>query len=242
MARSALPAPLDRVVRESGGGGGGGVGGPESRREEEQTGCGATEAGADQRSGGADVKINLVCPCTASHVAKYSPQLVRVVTETPAVYARHVAPYIARQLHAGRLSWLHNILEGRAEQDHVILRSSRDPGRDRDGFLLLPDMNWDRRNMAALRILGLVERRDLRSLRDLRKRDVGWLREMEGRMVEAVVRRYGEQGGVERDLLKSYVHCEFSCFSLASFIPASRARAEPSFLPLVSTQSPYKLS
>ena len=95
----------------------------------------------------------------------------------------------------------------------MILRSSRDLGKDEEGFLLLPDMNWDRKTMGSLRILGLVERRDLWSLRDLRKRDVGWLEGMCEKIVKAVA---GVYEGVEEDMLKVYVHCRFAGFSIES--------------------------
>ena len=109
-----------------------------------------------------------------------------------------------RKRQEGRLNWVYNILEGRTEQEDVILRKSMDLGKDREGFLLLPDMNWDRKTTGSLRILGLVERRDLWSLRDLRRRDVGWLRRMMEKIEESVEKTYG----VDRDTLKLYVHCE----------------------------------
>ena len=134
---------------------------------------------------------------------KYSKQTTRLVTETAGVYAEWVRPYIERCRSGGRLDWVYNILEGKAEQEDVIVRESRDLGRDEEGFVLLPDMNWDRRTVGSLRILGLVERRDLWSLRDLKKKDVAWLKEVHGKMVGAVEKMYGVDG----DMLKVYVHC-----------------------------------
>ncbi|MCJ1250873.1 hypothetical protein MMC30_008101 [Trapelia coarctata] len=149
-----------------------------------------------------DLKINLIYPCTPAHIKKYSPQVTRVVSETPSVYRDYVRPYMQRKREEGRLNWVYNIIEGRTEQEDIILRQSTDLGNDREGFLLLPDMNWDRKTMGSLRILGLVERRDLWSLRDLRRRDVGWLRRMMEKIEESVEKIYG----VERDMLKLYVH------------------------------------
>jgi len=151
-----------------------------------------------------DLKINLVYPCTAAHIKKYSPQTTRVVTETPSIYRDYVRPYMQRKREEGRLNWVYNIVEGRTEQEDVILRQPTELGHDREGFLLLPDMNWDRKTMGSLRILGLVERRDLWSLRDLRRGDVGWLRRMIEKIEESVEKIYG----VDRDTLKLYVHCE----------------------------------
>jgi m7GpppX diphosphatase len=151
-----------------------------------------------------DVKLNLIYPCTDGHIKKYSPQSVRMVTETSAIYAQSVRPYMERKRSGGRIDWVFNIIEGRTEQEDIILRSSRDFGNDVEGFLLLPDMNWDRKTIGSLRMLGLVERRDLWSLRDLKKRDVPWLKVMQGKVLEAVSATYQ---GVERDMLKIYLHC-----------------------------------
>lgn len=78
--------------------------------------------------------------------------------------------------------------------------------RGDEGFLLLPDLNWDRKTMGSLHLLGIVERRDIWSVRDLKKGNVEWLRHMKEKMVEATVGLYPE---VERDELKLYVHCKF---------------------------------
>lgn len=104
----------------------------------------------------------------------------------------------------GRLNWVFNILEGRTEQDDVLLR---DPGHGTDpddGFLLLPDLNWDRKTVSSMHLLGLVLRRDIWSLRDLRKSHVEWLKHMREKILDAAVKLYT---GLERDMLKLYVHC-----------------------------------
>ncbi len=112
---------------------------------------------------------------------------------------------MVRKCAEGRLNWVYNIIDGVKEQEDIILRSSRDLGKDQEGFLLLPDMNWDRKTMTSLRILGLVERRDLLSLRDLRKRDVPWLKKVYGEILGAVALKYADHG-VESDTLKCYMH------------------------------------
>jgi m7GpppX diphosphatase len=103
---------------------------------------------------------------------------------------------------AGRLNWVFNIIEGRKEQEDVIHRTpyGKDP---EEGFLLLPDLNWDRKTLDALHLLGLVERRDIWSLRDLRKKHVPWLRHMRAKFLEAATKVYP---AIEQDQLKLYVH------------------------------------
>ena len=124
-----------------------------------------------------------------------------MVTETPQIYWDHVRPYMQKQRDEGRLNWVFNILEGRTEQEDVMLRDRSSDSQN--NFLLLPDLNWDRKTLKSLHLLGLVERRDIWSLRDLKKSHVGWLKHMREKILDATVGLYSE---VERDMLKLYVH------------------------------------
>lgn len=154
-----------------------------------------------------DLKLNLIYPCTDKHIKKYLPQTVRMVTETPQIYKDHVRPYMQKMRDEGRLDWVFNIIEGRAEQEDVLLR---DPGQVANGederFLLTPDLNWDKKTLASLHLLALVERRDIWSLRDLKKGHVVWLKHLREKVLDATVGLYE---GLERDMLKLYVHCAF---------------------------------
>lgn len=150
-----------------------------------------------------DLKLNLIYPSTDKHVKKYSFQQSRIVLETPVVYAKYVRPYMQRCREEGRLNWVFNIIEGRSEQENVLFRSKE--ADEKDDFLLLPDLNWDRETIGSLHLLALVDRRDVWSVRDLRKRDVQWLRHLRATLTKTVERLYE---GVENDMLKFYVHCE----------------------------------
>ncbi|KAG9194575.1 scavenger mRNA decapping enzyme [Alternaria panax] len=145
-----------------------------------------------------DFKLNLIYPCTEKHVNKYEQQRLRVVTETPEIYANYVRPYMQAQREKGALDWIFNILEGRTEQEDVMYRESGE-----EGFLLLPDLNWDRKTMGSLHLLGLVERRDIWSVRDLKQSMAEWVKHMREKMIEATVKLYPE---IEKDELKLYVH------------------------------------
>lgn len=95
-----------------------------------------------------------------------------------------------------------NIIDGKTEVEDVIYRTPQ--GRDgEEGFLLLPDLNWDRKTMESLHLLGLVERTDIWSLRDLKKKHIPWLQHMRKKFIEATISTYRE---LERDQLKLYVH------------------------------------
>lgn len=168
---------------------------------------GATEGGGDGKEDDftADLKINLIYPCTEQHVAKYSRQGVRFVTETPETYRTAVRPYMERKRSGGRLNWVYNILEGKSEAEDVIYRTPYGLEGGLEGFLFLPDLNWDRTTIEAMHLLAIVERRDIWSLRDLRRRHVPWLRHMRAKILAAAVETYASKG-VEEDQLKLYVH------------------------------------
>ena len=159
----------------------------------------------------ADLKLNLIYPCTDKHLKKYSPQTARMVTETPAIYKQHVRPYMQQMRDEGRLNWVFNILEGRKEQEDILLR---DPGQDssrEEGFLLAPDLNWDRKTLTSLHLLVLVDRRDIWSLRDLKKCHVNWIKHMREKILDATVKLYPE---LEKDMLKLYIHCMFGLYQV----------------------------
>ncbi|EON61018.1 hypothetical protein W97_00228 [Coniosporium apollinis CBS 100218] len=160
--------------------------------------CTSTSPSSDLAAQPPDLKLNLIYPCTDQHVKKYSQQGIRLVTETPQIYASHVRPYMQAKRDEGRLNWVFNILEGRTEQEDVFYRE-----HGPEGFLILPDLNWDRKTLSSLHLLGLVERRDLWSVRDLRKKDVTWLKHVRGKLLDATVKLYPQ---LERDQLKLYVH------------------------------------
>lgn len=158
----------------------------------------------------ADLKINLIYPCTETHVKKYSKQGVRFVTETPEVYREKVKPLMQAKREAGRLNWVFNILDGKSEVEDVIYRTEGWGGND-EGFLLLMDLNWDRKTLDAMHLLALVERRDLWSLRDLKKKHISWLRHMKEHLIEAALQQYPV---IERDQLKLYVHYQPTYYHL----------------------------
>ncbi|KAL8720055.1 MAG: hypothetical protein Q9225_003023 [Loekoesia sp. 1 TL-2023] len=158
-----------------------------------------------------DLKLNLIHPCTEKHIKKYSPQGVRMVTETPEIYRNNVRPYIAKQRDEGRLDWVFNILEGRKEQKDIIYR---DPGQEDakdEAFLLTPDLNWDRKTLTSLHLLAIVERRDIWSLRDLKRSHVVWLKHMREKILEATVKKYPE---IEKDQVKLYMHYQPTFYHL----------------------------
>ncbi|KAI9713165.1 MAG: hypothetical protein M1820_001150 [Bogoriella megaspora] len=144
----------------------------------------------------ADLKLTLIYPCNDKHIKKYTPQGIRFVTETSGIYRSYIRPYMEKQ--RDRLAWVFNIIEGRSEQESVLYREHGE-----EGFVVTPDLNWDGKTIGSLHLLGLVERRDIWSVRDLRKKHITWLKHMRLKFLDAAVKLYPE---IERDQLKLYMH------------------------------------
>ncbi|KAI1324190.1 HIT-like domain-containing protein [Xylariaceae sp. FL0255] len=164
----------------------------------------------DEKDKFADFKIDLICPCTEKHIQKHSRQGFRFVTETPEIYRDKVRPLMQSNREDGRLNWVYNIIEGRKEVEDVIYRTPL--GQDGDeGFLLLPNLHWDRKTIESLHLLGIVERRDLWSLRDLRKKHLSWLRHMRTKLIDATSKTYPQ---IEPDQLKLFFHYQPTYYHL----------------------------
>lgn len=170
----------------------------------------------------ADLKINLIYPCTDKHIKKYSPQTLRMVTETPTIYQQYVRPYMQRMRDEGRLNWVFNIIEGRKEQEDILLRDLGQGSSREEAFLLTPDLNWDKKTLTSLHLLALVERRDLWSLRDLKRSHVTWMKHMREKILDATVKLYPE---LEKDMLKLYIHCALFLVEASCLMQLTRHRS-----------------
>ncbi|KAH8680983.1 putative mRNA decapping hydrolase [Xylariales sp. PMI_506] len=173
-------------------------------------GSGAPALENNEKDKFADFKMTLICPCTDKHIKKHSKQGYRFVVETPKIYRDHVRPFMQANREAGRLNWVYNIIEGKKEVEDVIYRTPL--GRDGDeGFLMLPNLHWDRKTIEAMHLLCIVERRDLWSLRDLKKKHIPWLKHMKAKAVHATIETYPQ---IEEDQLKLFCHYQPTYYHL----------------------------
>lgn len=78
--------------------------------------------------------------------------------------------------------------------------------------------------MASMYTMALVQRRDITSLRDLKKKDVPWLKTLQKRIVEGICHTYPE---IEEDQIKLYIHCNSSPSLSLSWLWRVFAAREP---------------
>ncbi|KAI5955983.1 hypothetical protein KGF57_003469 [Candida theae] len=141
-------------------------------------------------------KVNLIYPATDTHIRKYDNQQLHYVRETPEMYQNYVVPYI-HTMKGDRIQWVYNILFHGKESESVIYHDQSE-----DGFVLLPDMKWDKVNLENLYLCCIVNRKDISSLRDLNGSHVGWLKKVRDKVTSVASEVYG----IAQDQLKVFVH------------------------------------
>ncbi|TEB20126.1 HIT-like protein [Coprinellus micaceus] len=146
-----------------------------------------------------DVKINVICPATETHIRKYTKQSQVVVRETPELYREVVSAYIAA-FPPSRTQWVENILNGLSEQSKILYSDK--------AFLILPDMKWDLKTISSLYLVAIVQDRSIRSLRDLQKSHLPLLNAIRTRAIGVA----SDKWGVGEDSLRLYVHYQPSYY------------------------------
>lgn len=104
------------------------------------------------------------------------------------------------------MEWVYNILEHKQEKDRIVFE-------DKDletGFILLPDLKWDGRNVENLYLLGIVHKHDLKSLRDLNGSHLDLLRNLRQSAKDAISKRYA----LNPNQLRMYFHYQPSFYHL----------------------------
>nr|CDI52635.1 conserved hypothetical protein [Melanopsichium pennsylvanicum 4] len=151
----------------------------------------------------ADIKLTLIRPATQTHIDKYSAQRKLMVYETPEMYRDKVLPWI-RSFPPSRIQWVYNILEHKKESESILFE--RPDGKN--GFIMVPDLKWDQKTPSSLYIQAIVHNRELRSMRDLTKDDVGMLEKVKTEASRVAFERYGltgRNGGTEGNV-RCFLH------------------------------------
>jgi len=139
-------------------------------------------------------RVELIAPCSQRDVDKYSDQTFSFIRETPAVYTAVTLPYI-EAIPPSSVEWVHNILEGKKEKENVLATQP--------GFMIVKDYKWnDSANLAAMHLLGLVQDRGLRSVRDLRGAHVPLLRAVRAAGLGVLK----DQFGIDTAQVRAYFH------------------------------------
>ncbi|KAI9302111.1 HIT-like domain-containing protein [Cunninghamella echinulata] len=133
-----------------------------------------------------DTKIKYIYPATELHIKKYEEQAKVMIIETPKVYQQVTKPYID-SIPSSRIDWVHNILKGEAEVDHVIYHD-HDPTQ---GFVILPDMKWDGNTISSLYLVAIFMDPTLLSIRSLTPTHLPLLKQFQSTCYQLVKEKYG---------------------------------------------------
>ncbi|XP_045887634.1 m7GpppX diphosphatase [Micropterus dolomieu] len=151
-----------------------------------------------------EIKTTVVCPATEKHIKKYQSQESFLVEETGEDFHSITLPYIQKQ--SLSLQWVYNILEKKAEADKIVYE---DPDPE-VGFVLLPDLKWDQKQVDDLYLLAIAHQRDIGSLRDLTSEQLPLLQNILQKGKEAILQRYNLPGSK----LRVYLHYQPSYYHL----------------------------
>ncbi|KAG4302568.1 hypothetical protein PCK1_001152 [Pneumocystis canis] len=146
-------------------------------------------------------KLTLIYPASETHIKKYSKQSKFRVEETPEIYELYVKPYV-KTMKGPRIQWVYNILDHITEQEHILFEDLDTA----NGFIILPDLKWDRKTILSLYYIAIVHRRDISSLRDLKKEHIPLLYRIKQVSLDIIPQKYH---GISKNQLKFFVHCLF---------------------------------
>ncbi|XP_069141596.1 m7GpppX diphosphatase-like [Argopecten irradians] len=142
------------------------------------------------------VKTTLICPATNKHLSKYRQQKTFAVCETKELYENVTKPYLQEQKFS--IQWVYNILDKKSESERIVFEDTC----PKDGFILLPDMKWNRKDLNQLYLVAIVHTRDVLSLRDLNQTHLPLLNNILTKGTEAIRKEFG----VMSSKLRMYVH------------------------------------
>ncbi|XP_068180976.1 m7GpppX diphosphatase-like [Antennarius striatus] len=151
------------------------------------------------------IKTTLMWPATEKHVNKFKHQDSFLVKETKEDYFNITLPFIL-QNKGFNVQWVYNILDKKAEVDRIIYEDP-DP---KLGFVLLPDMKWNQKNVDDLYLIAIVHQRNIKSLRDLTSAHIPLLMNIFTKGQEAILKRYN----LPASKLRVYLHYQPSYYHL----------------------------
>ncbi|WFC99140.1 5'-(N(7)-methyl 5'-triphosphoguanosine)-[mRNA] diphosphatase [Malassezia yamatoensis] len=158
----------------------------------------------DREQSGAHSKLTLICPAGDEVVAKYGAVERRMILETPQLYKNVTLPWI-QSIPRSKTQWVNNILDGSSEAESVLYRDDH----PQMGFVIVPDLKWDRRTLSSLYLIGIVRDPSLTNLRELTRDHIPMLKKIKQAASAVATEKYGlkppSKDGVESSL-RCFLH------------------------------------
>ncbi|KAK3585924.1 hypothetical protein CHS0354_038463 [Potamilus streckersoni] len=152
--------------------------------------------------------VTVICPAKKDCIMQYTEHERFVVTETADLYKKITIPYLKEKEKEGesRIQWVYNILDKKQESNRIVFD---DPDPE-TGFILLPDIKWDGKNINTLCLQAFVYKPGVKSLRDLNGTHLPLLRNILENGSVAIEKKYG----VPRSKLNVFIHYKPSYYYL----------------------------
>ena len=119
------------------------------------------------------------------------------------------------------MQWVYNILEKKAEVERIVFEDE-DPV---NGFVLLPDIKWDQKQLENLYLVAICHKHGIKSLRDLDRSHLPLLRNI---LTKGEVKILEQ---LEQCVQKQLHHKMVCCDLVLSFYCLSCNKLSCSFLP-----------
>jgi len=154
--------------------------------------------------------VELISPATERQIQRVMPlSSSSLINETPIIYENVTKPYIKTITEGKSLNWIQNILDGRKEQERLLV--------DTDSYIINIDTKWkshpdplkvskeewhEHTSVVDLYCLGIFKESGIATLRDLRARHIPILQSMNVDGLKIIDKIYG----VKKDQVRIFVH------------------------------------
>ncbi|KAK3928759.1 m7GpppX diphosphatase [Frankliniella fusca] len=142
------------------------------------------------------VKATVIYPASEKHIQKYEIQTIHIVNESPELYSSVIQPFLEKE--QLNLQWVYNILDHKSEVDRIVAEDT-DPSL---GFVLLPDLKWDGKDLKSLYLLAIVRLTNIKSLRDLTSEHLPLLKNIHDKCTNVIQEQYG----LPSSRIRSFLH------------------------------------
>ena len=127
-----------------------------------------------------------------------------LLQETADDYNNITKPYLASEKNS--IQWVYNILEKKSESERIVFE---DPDPE-NGFILLPDMKWNGKQVDDLYLVAIVHKKGIQSIRELSARHLPLLKNILKNGQASIQDKYG----VPASKLRIYLHYQPSYYHL----------------------------
>lgn len=150
------------------------------------------------------LKTTIIYPATEQHINKFEEKPIYLIEETKELYETITLPHINQEQFD--LTWVYNVLDHKKETERIVFEDS-DPSI---GFVLIPDLKWNGKQVEDLYLLALIKKRGIKSLRDLRGEHLPLLRNVLEKGVDAISEKYN----ISRNQLRIFIHYQPTFYHL----------------------------